>query len=427
MDKNAKIKASILKTRKKRSRQKCFVLKFKINEAKLSKKQKNELKMMFVEGKWFYNYIISKLQDKDFSLLNFSPLLVKDVEHLDKEKNKVSSTLEYIPASCKQTITAQIISSLKTIKTLRKRGFQKHGSLKFISELTSLNLRQYGITHKIRSSTTMKLQGISKKVKVSGLQQLRKYKNIEFANAKLLNTSSGYYIALTCFTDKETKRENNGKTIGLDFGCQTAITDSNGNKIDFSFGESERLKLLQKKLSRSNKGSNRRRKLIRKIRKQYQHMSNKKLDATNKFVHKMKQYEKVIIQDEQLSNWQKIGHGKKIQHSCLGLIKAKLKKLDNIIVLDKFIPTTKFCFHCGKKHNELKLWDRTFKCDCGVEMDRDVHAAQNMKWIYENLVGRDTAEFTLKEFKTSISKYQFDAENKSMDDELRRCQVFSLA
>lgn len=422
MDKNAKIKASILKTREKRSRQKCFVLKFKINEAKLSKKQKNELKMMFVEGKWFYNYIVSKLQDKDFSLPNFSPLLVKDIEHLDREKNKVSSTLKYIPASCKQTITAQIISSLKTIKTLRKRGFQKHGSLKFISELTSLNLRQYGITHKIRSSNTMKLQGVSKKVKVSGLQQLRKYKNVEFANAKLLNTPSGYYIALTCFTDKETKQENNGKTIGLDFGCQTAITDSDGNKIDFSFEESERLKQLQKKLSRSSKGSNRRKKLIRKIRKQYQHVSNKKLDVTNKFVHEMKQYKKVVMQDEQLSNWQKSGHGKKVQHSCLGLIKAKLKGLDNIVVLDRFIPTTKFCSKCGKKHDELNLWDRTFKCDCGVKMDRDVHAAQNMKWIYENLVvGRDTAEFTLKEFKTSIGKYQFDAENKSMNDELRRC------
>lgn len=383
--------------------------------------------MMFVEGKRFYNYIVSKLQEKDFSLSNFNPLSVKEVEHLDKDRNIIVSKMEYLPASCKQTIDNQIISSLKTIKTLRKRGFQEHGSLKFISELSSLNLKQYGVTHEIRSSTTIKLQGISKKVKVSGLQQLKKYKNIDFANAKLLNTLTGYYVALTCFTDKETKHENNGEVIGLDFGCQTAITDSNGNKTDLSFGESERLKRLQKQLSRSSKGSNRRKRLIRKIGKQYQHMTNKKLDTTNKFVHEMKQFKKVVIQNEQLSNWQKSGHGKKIQHSCLGLIKTKLRKLDNVVVLDRFIPTTKLCTCCGKKHDELKLWNRTFKCDCGVEMDRDVHAAQNMKWIYENLVGRDTAEFTLKEFKTSISKYQFDTENKSMNDELRRCQVFSLA
>ena len=427
MDKNAKIKASILKTRKKRSRQKCIVLKFKINESKLSKKQKNELQMMFVEGKRFYNYIVSKLQEKDFSLSAFNPLSIKEVEHLDKDRNKVVSKIEYLPASCKQTINKQIISSLKTIRTLRKRGFQKHGSLKFISELSSLDLRQYGVTHKIRSSTTMKLQGVSKKVKVSGLQQLKKYEKIEFANAKLLNTPAGYYVALTCFIEKDKKKKDNGEVIGLDFGCQTAITDSNGNKTNLSFGESERLKRLQKQFSRSNKGSNRRKKLIRKIGKQYQHMTNKKLDATNKFVHKMKQFKKVVIQDEQLSNWQKTGHGRKIQQSCLGLVKAKLKKLDNVVVLDRFIPTTKLCTNCGKKHDEMKLWDRTFSCECGVSQDRDVHAAQNMKWIYENLVGRDTAEFTLKEFKASMSKHRFDAENKLTNDDLRRCHVFSMA
>ena len=427
MDKNAKIKASILKTREKRSRQKCIVLKFKINESKLSKKQKNELQMMFVEGKRFYNYIVSKLQEQDFSLSTFNPLSIKEVEHLDKDRNKVVSKIEYLPASCKQTIDKQIISSLKTIRTLRKRGFQKHGSLKFISKLSSLDLRQYGITHQIRSSTTMKLQGVSKKVKVSGLQQLKKYEKIEFANAKLLNTPAGYYVALTCFIEKDKKKKDNGEVIGLDFGCQTAITDSNGNKTNLSFGESEHLKLLQKKLSRSSKGSNRRKKLIRKIGKQYQHMTNKKLDATNKFVHKMKQFKKVVIQDEQLSNWQKTGHGRKIQRSCLGLVKAKLKKLDNVVILDRFIPTTKLCTHCGKKHDELKLWNRTFSCGCGVSQDRDVHAAQNMKWIYENLVGRDTAEFTLKEFKASMSKHRFDAENKLTNDDLRRCHVFSMA
>ena len=66
MTKNLKIKESLQKTRLKRSSQKCLVFKFKINQSKLSKKQNEELKMMFVEGKWLYNYIISNLQNKDF-------------------------------------------------------------------------------------------------------------------------------------------------------------------------------------------------------------------------------------------------------------------------------------------------------------------------------------------------------------------------
>ena len=75
---------------------------------------------------------------------------------------------------------------------------------------------------------------------------------------------------------------------------------------------------------------------------------------------------------------------KVVQHSCMGMIKSRLKQLGNVIVLDKYIPTTKWCPHCHKM-NELSLNDRTYKCECGYEQDRDIHAAQNMLNI-KNLV-----------------------------------------
>ncbi len=57
------------------------------------------------------------------------------------------------------------------------------------------------------------------------------------------------------------------------------------------------------------------------------------------------------------------------------------------VVLDSSIPTTKLCTSCGRFNDEMSLWDRTFRCQCGVEEDRDVHAADNMVWFYENNVG----------------------------------------
>lgn len=73
----------------------------------------------------------------------------------------------------------------------------------------------------------------------------------------------------------------------------------------------------------------------------------------------------------------------------------------------------------------MSLGERTFICKCGVSEDRDIHAAKNMVWIYKNLVGRDAAEFTLKEFRTSVAGHRFDVCHESMDDDLRRCSVFS--
>ena len=169
MDKNLKIKEAIKATRLKRSGQRCRVFKFKVNQSKLSKKQKEQLRMMFVEGKWLYNDIVSKLQDPVFSLKDYNPL-VKEVKHYDKDRNEIVSQLEYLPGSCKQTIAQQIMSSLKTMKTLRERGFQKPGKLRFVKELKAINLKQYGVTHEIRSSTKMKIQGVSRLVKVAGIQ-----------------------------------------------------------------------------------------------------------------------------------------------------------------------------------------------------------------------------------------------------------------
>jgi len=124
----------------------------------------------------------------------------------------------------------------------------------------------------------------------------------------------------------------------------------------------------------------------------------------------LKYYDNVIVQDEQLAKWHKSGHGRKVQHSCLGRVKAKLKsQFDNVIILASNIPTTKICMNCGKIH-DMKQSQRTFKCDCGITSDRDIHASQNMieiaKMILENDISVPVGRRELKreEFLTSYEK-----------------------
>ena len=91
--------------------------------------------------------------------------------------------------------------------------------------------------------------------------------------------------------------------------------------------ESERLKKLQRELFRRVKGSNNRRKTVKLIQRECQKLSNIKQDKANKIVSKLKQYDRIYMQDEQISGWQKGLFGKQVQHSCLGTVKAKLKML----------------------------------------------------------------------------------------------------
>ena len=86
--------------------------------------------------------------------------------------------------------------------------------------------------------------------------------------------------------------------------------------------------MLQRKLQRQVKGSNNRYKTIKNIKREYLNLSYKKKDKANKIVHKLKQYDTIVIQDEQLSKWHnKKGMSKIVQHSCMGMIKFKLINL----------------------------------------------------------------------------------------------------
>jgi putative transposase len=51
-----------------------------------------------------------------------------------------------------------------------------------------------------------------------------------------------------------------------------------------------------------------------------------------------------------------------------------------IIEINRFLPSSKICNNCGFKHEKLTLNIRKFICDgCGVELDRDLNAAKNIR------------------------------------------------
>ena len=377
ISKNDNIKKTMKETMNRRSSQSCFVYKVKIDESRLSKKQKEQLKMLFVEAKWFYNDILNYSKENNISTYDTKS---KIVNVLNKNKEIETRELKTIGSQMKQAILSGIESAIKTLSTLKKKG-HKVGRLKYLSDYKSINLKQYGTTYQILNDKYMKVQNISGKIKVNGLEQFINDPDIEFANAKILNTPTGYYIAITCFKFKEKiiKKEYIGSEIGIDMGIKDAIVLSNGEKFKAFIGETERLKHLQRKLFKCKKGSNNRKKIIRLIQKEYQKIFNRKNDVANKIVNHILSYENIYMQDEMISNWHKGLFGKQVQHSILGRVKTKLINHPRVEVLDRSVPTTKYCPNCGNINKDITLADRTYICPtCGYQEDRDVHSANNM-------------------------------------------------
>ena len=394
LERNKLIGENGKRTREKRKTQDCKTFRFKIDWNRLNEHQKECLKMMFVEAKWIYNFIISQEDIKSIDYKSLSTIIRKD-----KDKNDIITQIQYLGSSIKQELIAQVLNQIKGLSVLKKKG-HKVGKLRYKSEINSIKLKQYNITHYLKGRNKIKIQGIHDPLPLLGMNQLRKYKdNIDYTTANLVYDGINYYVCLTCFIDKDNtiyKRKNS--IIGIDLGIKDTVTCSDGNKFNISIGESEKLKKLQMKLEGQIKGSNNRYKTIKKIRKEYIHITNKKNDITNKLVHNLLSIADIIVmQDEQIESWrQTTNSADKIQHSILGRIKSKLSYSDRVVILDKWFPTTKYCSNCGNMLS-LELNDRIYECPvCKKREDRDIHAANNMVYFYQQIKDRPGTDQTLK-------------------------------
>lgn len=373
--KSEKRRATLAKTRKKRATQICFTRELKVVGNKLTSNQKEAIDRTFLEAKWLYNHILSSENVYSFDT-KVKEVPVKTPDGIDTRQ------LRTIGAQVKQSILKGVKTSIKSLSTAKSNG-KTVGSLRFKSEVNSIDLVQFGTTYRIKSGK-VKIQNIPGWIAVNGLQQIPS--NADIANAKLVRRSTGLYLKVTCFISKnEVPRDfEEGTAVGIDFGVKSQITDSNGNEYGSAIEESERLKRLQRELSRKKKGSNNRLKTITKIRREYEKMGNRKKDLSNKIVHKLLENEYVYMQDDNLSSWKNERTGKKMQYSVVGMVKSKLMahKDNRVRVLSRHVPTTATCV-CGvvTKHAPDK---RTFICpSCGYSAPRDLHAAQNMLRLYK--------------------------------------------
>ena len=396
--KNASIKEAMKVTHERRRSQVCRVYTLKIQYNALSARQKEDLRMLFLEAKWLYNDILNYGNVKGNSIFDYE--LDDTVEVKLPDGTFDGRSLEHIGSQMKQSVYSDLKSSIKALSKLKKKG-HKVGRLKFKSEITAVTLKQYGTTYKFHNDHKVKIQNIHGLVRVNGLDQIKD--NVEFANAKLLNRADGYFLAITTYTERRPYSNRPHADVGIDMGCHTSFTLSTGEEIDVKVKEPERLKKLQRMQHRQKKGSSNRKRTIHRIRKQHQRLVNRKNDMANKIVADLNsRFGLIYIQDENLSGWQKTGHGKAVQHSCLGRVKARLKSQDNVFVISRWEPTTQKCIRCGKKH-EMPQNVRTFKFPfCNFEMQRDLHSANRMVQEGRKLVPQELREFMSPDWSTSI-------------------------
>ena len=377
LEKNAKIAVTSRETRSRHRAMSAVTKELKITESRLSKVQREALRLVFLQAKWLYNELVT-MEDWNAWSPKSKTAKVRLPDGSFEERQ-----LSLLGSQVKQSVQKQLNASVKTLATLKAQG-KKVGALGPQREVNSISLIQPKVTFNLRAGR-VKIQGLPGWLPLRG----DSLKGLELANARLVKRASGYYLLVTGFCQPE-QRETNGRQVGIDMGIKTHITTSDSVEYNVRFSETERLKRLQRKLQRQVKGSMNRMKTQTLINLEYEKLGRRKTDASNKIIHELLNYDKVFLQDENLTQWKR-RYAKNMQHSCLGRVKAKLVAHPRAVVLDRWAPTTQSCPAC-KARNKLALSERQYSCVCDYTEQRDVHAARNMILMAEEWTKIKTPE-----------------------------------
>lgn len=134
------------------------------------------------------------------------------------------------------------------------------------------------------------------------------------------------------------------------------------------------------------KGGKNRDKQRLKVAKLHEKAANQRKD----FLHKQSRqianvYDAVVVED---LNMRGMAQGLKLAKSTndngFGMLRIFLEyKLieqgKQLVIIDKWYPSSKTCHVCGEINNELTLADRVWTCSCGIVHDRDMNAAINIR------------------------------------------------
>lgn len=366
MTKTEKIKETLLQTKQKRQNQKPVTYQFKLQVK--TKKRKTLLNKVFTEAKWLYNHILFNEIDRNPNTANkIFEVNVKVKDHLE------TRPITLLGSQVKQEIVSRLIDNIIGLKETRRNG-NKTGTLKPKRYLNSIPLKQYGVTYKLDfSKNRVHIQKLGN-FRILGLRQIPD--NCEIASAVLLRKPNGFYIHVTTYQDK-VRVSDTTKPVSIDFGIENKVFLSNGVSIDFEIPESQRLKRLQRKFSRTKKHSKNREKILWLLRKEYQKLSNIRKDCQNRVIGLLKHYDTVIYQNDAIKGWHEGFFGRQVQHSGIGSIKSRVSATLEPIVLSAKEPTTRECFMCSSKL-DISLSDRVLVCNCGWRSHRDWNAALNM-------------------------------------------------
>jgi putative transposase len=330
--------------------------------------------------RYLYNYLLEQKSK--------NPKLNKmDTQKLITQLKKENPELKKVHSKVLQMVNNKLWGNLKALGELKKKG-HKVGKLRFKSSKNHYKTLEY-------NQSGFKIDYNTKKLKLSKIGEIPiiLHRNIkgEIKGVIIKKEPSNKWFAFFQVKEEPKPLPKTNKVVSIDLGIDGYAVDSDGNKFEnpkFIDKTLDKIKRVQKCLSKKVKGSKNWSKAKLKLIKVYDKLNNQK----NDFLHKLSRYyvnnyDKIVLEDLSIKSMVENRICKTLNRHILdsswrkfvSLLLYKAEGAGREVIFVNPYHTSKKCSNCGCVVDGLKLSDRTFFCpNCGWNADRDYNASLNI-------------------------------------------------
>lgn len=306
----------------------------------------------------------------------------KTISRFDLQK-QFKTKYKGLPASVKQMMAYRV-------NVAYDRFFNKLGRFprfKSANRFKTIELRQYKMDYRIVDGK-LKIWKQIGSIRMKGFRETNNY-----GMGRIVKRASGWYFQYGTEVKEKKSIKKIRTTIGLDVGLQSFLVDSKGNEIKPPkfFRKSEYLiRKRQRKVSKTVKGSNRRKKKIKILVKTHEHIANQRRDWLHKLSKRyVDNYDMVAVEKLNIKGMLK-NHflAKSIQDASWNIFVDMLAYKSQILgrhfiqVNPRY--TSQKCSGCGE-FVPKSLSVRTHICPhCNLVVGRDENSAKNILALARN-------------------------------------------
>ena len=334
-------------------------------------------------GRWAYNYgLARKIEARKAGLK--APTAVDLHRELVVLKHSTVPWLANVSKCAPQQALRNLDTAYRNFFRRCKSGVKKKGFPKFKSRKRGIGAFYLEGSIKVTNRT----------IKFPRIGELRLKERgyippgVVIKSAVISERAGHWFVAVR--TDEEASPHSPGsEVLGVDVGIKSLAVLSDGTVFENPKAlkaAERRLRQIQKAVSRKQKGSGNRRKAVAKLARQHYRVACVRSDAIHKATTSIiKRSSLVGIESLNIAGMMKNHHvARSLSDASLSELHRQIEyKAEwagiTVVKADRFFASSKTCSDCGLVKEELKLSERTFKCKCGFDAERDLNAAINLK------------------------------------------------